>query len=124
MNTDPLQGFRAARTAGMERLLKTEHLGIKRFLSLDSAAYRDDADAGRLDARTKELCGLSASAVLRCDDCINYHLERCVAEGCTLEQVEDALNVALVVGGSIVIPHLRRAMFVLDELIAERDAGD
>jgi len=112
--------FRAARTHAMARLMQTEHLGIKRFLTLDSGAYRDSSAEGGLDDRTKELLGLVASAVLRCDDCINYHLEQCIKTGSTPKQIEDALNVALVVGGSIVIPHLRRAMLVLDELASER----
>lgn len=108
--------FRQERSVGQQRLNDADHLGIKRFLSLDSGAYRD----GALDARTKELLGLVASAVLRCNDCIDYHLEQCVKEGFTREQLEDALNVALVVGGSITIPHLRHACLSMDELYAER----
>lgn len=91
------------------------HLGIKRFFNLDTAAYRD----GALDGRTKELLGLVASAVLRCNDCIDYHLEQCAEAGYEDAELEDALNVALVVGGSIVIPHLRHAVETLD-LIRER----
>ncbi|MBL0922466.1 MAG: carboxymuconolactone decarboxylase family protein [Phycisphaerales bacterium] len=108
--------FRAERAVGQARLNASDHLGIKRFLSLDSGAYRD----GALDAKTKELLGLVASAVLRCNDCIDYHLEQCVQAGYSREQIEDALNVALVVGGSITIPHLRHACLSLDELLAER----
>jgi len=108
--------FRREREAGQARVLATEHLGIKRFFNLDTAAYRD----GVLDGRTKELLGLVASMVLRCNDCIDYHLEQCVkVHGYTLEELEDAMNVALVVGGSIVIPHLRHARLSLDELFAE-----
>lgn len=114
-----IQQFREERAIGNDRLLATEHLGLKRFLSLDSAAYRD----GPLPARTKELLGLVASTVLRCNDCIDYHLEQCVEAGWTLEEVEDALNVALIVGGSICIPHLRHARMSLDELFAERARG-
>lgn len=99
-------------------MLETEHLGIKRFFRLDSAAYED----GPLPGRTKELLGLVASAVLRCNDCIDYHLEQCVKQGYSRAEIEDALNVALIVGGSIFIPHLRHAALSLDELIAERDA--
>ena len=94
------------------------HLGIKRFFNLDSAAYRD----GALDGRTKELLGLVASAVLRCNDCIDYHLEQCAEAGWSEAEVEDALNVALVVGGSIVIPHLRHAVETMD-LLKARGAG-
>lgn len=118
-----IEQFRAERAAGQARVLDTEHLGIKRFFSLDSAAYRDSTGEGGLDTPTKELLGLVASAVLRCNDCIDYHLEQCVKAGLTLKQIEDALNVALVVGGSIVIPHLRHARLSLDELFAEKGAG-
>lgn len=85
------------------RILESGHLGIKRFFSLDGVAYED----GDLDGRTKELLGLVASTVLRCNDCIDYHLIQCVKAGYTDEELHDALNVALVVGGSIVIPHHR-----------------
>lgn len=111
--------FRAERALGNERILSSKHLGISRFMRLDSAAYED----GPLPGRTKELLGLAASAVLRCNDCIDYHLEQCVAAGYSKEEIEDALNVALVVGGSIVIPHLRHALRSLDELLAERARG-
>jgi len=122
MSHRTLDEFRRDRAAGQERVLQTEHLGIKRFFALDSAAYRDAADKGGLDAPTKELLGLVASAVLRCNDCIDYHLEQCVALDLTDAQITDALNVALIVGGSIVIPHLRHARLTLDELLAERAA--
>lgn len=115
-----IEQFRAERAEGQARLLATDHLGIKRFLNLDSAAYRD----GAVSLRIKELLGLVASTVLRCNDCIDYHLERCVQEGWTREEIEDALNVALVVGGSITIPHLRHAALSLDELLAEKARGD
>ena len=96
-----------------DRILKEkDHLGIKRFFSLDDAAYRD----GALDASTKELLGLVASMVLRCNDCIDYHVQQCVDHGFTDEELDDAMNVALVVGGSIVIPHLRHAVETLDLL--------
>ena len=107
-----IEEFRAERAKGQAALMAADHLGIKRFLRLDSATYED----GALDGRTKELLGLVASAVLRCNDCIDYHLEQCVKAGYTKEQIADALNVALVVGGSIVIPHARHAMLSLSEL--------
>jgi len=110
--------FKQSRAAGQERLLAVEHLGVKRFLRLDSATYEDASAEGGLDTRTKELLGLVASAVLRCDDCINYHLEQCVRSGSTPKQIVDAMNIALVVGGSIVIPHMRRALLTLDEIVA------
>jgi len=113
--------FRKDRCHGQERLLDTEHLGLKRFMNLDTAAYRDATDRGGLDARTKELLGLIASTALRCNDCIDYHLERCVELGWALQEIEDALNVAMIVGGSITIPHLRHAKLTLDELFAEQE---
>ena len=91
------------------------HVGTKRFFALDTAAYRD----GALDGRTKELLGLVASAVLRCNDCIDYHLTQCVEAGYTDAELDDALHVALVVGGSIVIPHLRHAVETVDLLRAK-----
>ena len=75
-----------------------------------------------LTGRTKEMLGLVASAVLRCNDCIDYHLEKCVAAGYSKDEIVDGLNVALVVGGSIVVPHLRHAMFTLDELVGEQES--
>ena len=94
------------------------HLATKRFFNLDSAAYRD----GALDTRTKELLGLVASLVLRCNDCVDYHLGQCVEMGYSDAEIEDALNVGLVVGGSIVIPHLRHAVETVD-LLRAREAG-
>ena len=96
-----------------ERLLGAGRLGIKRFFALDTQAYED----GALDKKTKELMGLVASTVLRCDDCITYHVKQCVSVGVTRAEFLDAFNVALVVGGSITIPHLRRAVERLDQLL-------
>ncbi len=93
-----------------QRILEIDHLGIKRFFNLDTAAYSD----GALDEKTKELLGLVASMVLRCNDCIDYHILECVKVGWTDEELHDAFNVGLVVGGSIVIPHLRHAVETLD----------
>ena len=108
-DVDDFQTFRAELN---EEILKCGHLGIKRFFSLDHQAY----EAGALDARTKELLGLVASTVLRCDDCITYHLVRCGEIGWKRDEVIDALNVALVVGGSIAIPHVRRAFARMREI--------
>lgn len=107
--------FRSYRQRMNDRIMESEHLGIKRFFNLDTAAYRD----GALDGKTKELLGLVASAVLRCNDCIDYHLDQCVEAGFTNDELYDALNVALVVGGSIVIPHLRHAFDTIDQIRAE-----
>jgi len=113
--SDSVKAFRKGREKMNDRILSTGNLGIKRFFGLDSRAY----EPGALDARTKELLGLVASAVLRCDDCITYHMVRCVEEELSDEEILEALNIALIVGGSIVIPHLRRAVASLDELRAE-----
>ena len=84
---------------------------IKRFFALDTRAY----ERGALDTKTKELLGLVASTVLRCNDCITYHVIRCVQESVSQAEFFEALNVALIVGGSITIPHLRRAVEVFEE---------
>jgi AhpD family alkylhydroperoxidase len=110
--------FRERRQRHNERIFEIDHLGIKRFFRLDSAAY----EPGALDPKTKELLGLVASAVLRCNDCIDYHLDQCIDVGWTDDDLYDALNVALIVGGSIVIPHLRHAVESID-LIREGDGG-
>jgi len=111
-----LDEFRTYRTAMNDRISQIDHLGIKRFFNLDTAAYKD----GALDLKTKELLGLVASCVLRCDDCIDYHLIQCIDAGYTNDELYDALNVALIVGGSIFIPHLRHAVETIDTLRAER----
>ncbi len=113
--TTRIDEYQAYRQRMNERILGAGHLGIKRFFNLDTKAYED----GALPAKTKELLGLVASAVLRCNDCIDYHLIQCVQAGCADEELHEALNVALVVGGSIVIPHLRHAFETID-LLRER----
>jgi AhpD family alkylhydroperoxidase len=110
--TTRLDEFQAYRQRMNERILSANHLGIKRFFNLDTSAYKD----GALSATTKELLGLVASAVLRCNDCIDYHLIQCARAGLSDEELYEALNVALVVGGSIVIPHLRHAFETIDLL--------
>jgi AhpD family alkylhydroperoxidase len=107
---DRIDEFNAYRTRMNERIAGIDHLGIKRFFNLDAAAYRE----GTLDGKTKELLGLVASTVLRCNDCIDYHIIQCIEAGWSDEELFDALNVALVVGGSIVIPHLRHAVESID----------
>lgn len=115
---DHLESFREFRAEMHARLRDSGHLGLKRFLALDTQAYT----AGSLDSRTKEMLGLVASLVLRCDDCITYHLERSVDEGVSRDEHLEIFNIGLVVGGSIVIPHLRRAMATLDALYAEQES--
>jgi AhpD family alkylhydroperoxidase len=109
--------FIAARREANEAILAQDHLGIKRFFNLDEAAYRD----GPLPGRVKELCGLTASMVLRCSDCVDYHLIQCLKAGWSENEIVDALNVALVVGGSIVVPHLRHAVNTLESLRGRAD---
>jgi len=107
---DRLKQFEEYRQRMNDRIAQIDHLGIKRFFNLDTSAYED----GSLSAKTKELLGLVASMVLRCNDCIDYHILQCVNAGWRDEELFDAFNVALVVGGSIVIPHLRHAVETLD----------
>jgi AhpD family alkylhydroperoxidase len=107
-----LQEFREFRERMNTRILESGNLDIRRFFALDSRVYDD----GALPTRTKELLGLVASLVLRCDDCITYHMVRCAEEGITDEEILETLSIGLVVGGSIVIPHLRRAVATLDDL--------
>jgi len=105
--------FKEHRETGQAALDSHDHQGLKRFLRLDTAAYED----GPLPGKTKEMLGLVASMVLRCNECIDYHLDQCVKAGYSREELMDAMNVALVVGGSIVIPHLRHAALSLEYLL-------
>ncbi|MFX0053154.1 MAG: carboxymuconolactone decarboxylase family protein [Candidatus Hermodarchaeota archaeon] len=94
-------------------ILDKGNLGIKRFFALDTRSYEE----GALSSKVKELLGLVASLVLRCNDCITYHILQCHEQGVTEEEFYEAFNIALIVGGSIVIPHLRRAVEILEECI-------
>ena len=114
-----MERFRAERERLNELVCSTDDLNVKRFFALDAAVYRE----GALPARVKELLGLAASLVLRCDDCIAYHVDRCFAEGVTRPEFDEAAAVALVVGGSVVIPHLRRARDLWEELSREEGRG-
>ena len=109
---ETLESFRHFREKMNAAILAAGNLSINRFFALDTRTY----EAGALPEKTKELLGLVASMVLRCDDCITYHLIRCRETGVTDAEFYDAFAVALVVGGSIVIPHLRRAVARLEEL--------
>ena len=108
---DTLEDFQEFRGRMNEVIQRAGNLNISRFFALDSRVY----EAGALDVKTKEMLGLAASLVLRCDDCITYHVVRCVEEGTTDAAIHEVFAVGLVVGGSIVIPHLRRAFARLDE---------
>lgn len=106
---------RLYRTEQNEKILGCGHREFQRFFAVDTGAYRP----GALDVKTKELMGLVGSMVLRCNDCIFYHLDRSVEEGATRDELYESMNIALVIGGSIVIPHLRYAFEVLDELLPQ-----
>ena len=110
--SDRLDDFEKFRADLNDEILACGHLGMKRFFALDHQAY----EPGALDTKTKELLGLVASTVLRCDDCVTYHLVRAGETGWSRAEVIDALNVALVVGGSITIPHVRRAFARMREI--------
>ncbi len=107
-----LEEFNAFRSKMNDRILAADNRAVKRFFGVDTLTYQP----GKLDARTKEMLGLVASMVLRCDDCISYHIIQCREAGVTEEEFFEIFSVALTVGGSIVIPHLRRAVAFLDEL--------
>lgn len=108
-----VQETRLYRTEMNERILSSGMKEFSRFFAIDTAAYRE----GTIPVKMKELMGLVGSMVLRCNDCIFYHLDRCVTEGASKEEIMEAMNIALVIGGSIVIPHLRYAFEVLDQLL-------
>lgn len=104
--------FNVYRARMNERILEQDNKVLKRFFSLDNQAYQD----GALDKATKEMLGLVSSMVLRCDDCIKYHLEKCYDLGISTDQVYEVFSIANIVGGSICIPHTRRAVEFWDEL--------
>lgn len=104
--------FNDYRTRMNEKIMASESLIIKRIFNLDTNAY----SAGHLDVKSKELIGLTCSLVLRCDDCVRYHLGKCREVGFSTEEINEAMGVATLVGGTIVIPHLRRAYEYWEEL--------
>ncbi len=118
MSSDRLAEFTAFRQRMNERILAEDNQVVRRFFALDTQTYK----AGALDVKTKEMLGLVASLVLRCDDCISYHVAQCKEAGVEREAFFEVFSVGLVVGGSIVIPHLRRAVDLLDQL--EGGAGE
>ncbi|HLP50432.1 MAG TPA: carboxymuconolactone decarboxylase family protein [Chitinophagales bacterium] len=111
--SNPIGEFNDYRTKMNEVILAKDNLVLKRFWSLDNQAYAD----GALPTKTKELMGLVASMVLRCDDCIKYHLGKCHELGTTTEEMYEVFAIANLVGGSIVIPHTRRAAEYWEELL-------
>jgi AhpD family alkylhydroperoxidase len=119
MGDNRVEEFTAFRKRMNERILGEDNQVVRRFFALDTQTYR----AGALDVKTKEMLGLVASMVLRCDDCISYHVAQCKEAGVNRDEFFEVFSVGLVVGGSIVIPHLRRAVDFLDSLEGEA-AGD
>jgi AhpD family alkylhydroperoxidase len=109
---DMVSEFNEFRAKMNERILSQDNLVIKRFFNLDTNVYQD----GALNAKVKDMLGLVASLVLRCDDCVRYHIQSCSEKGVKRDEFFEIFGVALVVGGSIVIPHLRRAVAFLDEI--------
>ena len=114
--SDRVQQFTAFRKRMNERILAEDNQVVRRFFALDTQTYKD----GALPLKTKEMLGLVASLVLRCDDCIAYHVAQCREAGVARDEFFEVFSVGLVVGGSIVIPHLRRAVDFLDQL----ESGD
>ncbi len=108
-----IKEFKKYRKEMNDKILNSGFRDFNKFFALDNKAYI----SGALDSKTKELMGLVASMVLRCDDCILYHLDRAVSEGTTWQEFYETFNIALIVGGSIVIPHLRYAFEQLEELM-------
>lgn len=113
--TNKIQEFNEYRSKMNEVILGKDNLVIKRLFNLDTQTYSE----GALNIKTKEMLGLVASMVLRCDDCIKYHLEKCYQQGCTTEEVYEVFAVANIVGGTIVIPHTRRGAEFWEELIKQ-----
>ncbi|NHJ46658.1 MAG: carboxymuconolactone decarboxylase family protein [Asgard group archaeon] len=114
-----LDEFKKYREKMNERILASGNKVTSRFFALDSRAY----EVGALSVKVKELLGLVASAVLRCNDCITYHIINCVKEGVTTEEFFEAMNIALIVGGSIVIPHYRKAVEMFEECLKLLEEG-
>lgn len=109
---DIIKEFRSYREKMNERILKSDNKVMKRIYSVDTLAYQE----GALTIQTKEMLGLVSSMVLRCDDCIKYHLEKCHEQGLTNDEIFEVFSIANLVGGTIVIPHTRRAVEYWDAL--------
>jgi len=107
-----IQDMRKYRKKMNELILKAENKNIKRFFAIDHNVY----EKGALDKKTKELMGLIVSTVLRCNECIFYHLDQCIKEKVTLDELCEALSIAIIVGGSITIPHIRYIFELLEEM--------
>lgn len=115
--TEQLQNFRNYRQKMDERILESDNKVIKQIFNLDTNAYTEDA----LSEKTKELLGLTTSLVLKCDDCVFYHLQKCYELGITKEQIFEAFSIANLIGGTIIIPHIRRAVEFWENLEKENE---
>lgn len=113
--SEKINEFRAYRAKMNEEILSKDNLVLKRLFNLDTNTYTD----GALSAKTKEMLGLVSSMVLRCDDCVKYHLEKCYEHNVTTDEIMEIFAVANIVGGTIVIPHTRRALEYWEELQAQ-----
>ena len=113
--SNQIKEFNEYRAKMNDVILGKDNLVIKRLFNLDTQTYAE----GALNVKTKEMLGLVASMVLRCDDCIKYHLEKCHQQGCTTEEIYEVFAVANIVGGTIVIPHTRRGAEFWEELIKQ-----
>jgi AhpD family alkylhydroperoxidase len=111
--SEQVKEFNSYRSKMNEVILGKDNLVLKRLFNLDTQTYSE----GALNVKTKEMLGLVASMVLRCDDCIKYHLEKCKEQGCTTEEIYEVFAVANIVGGTIVIPHTRRGAEFWEELM-------
>lgn len=109
---NPIANFNDYRAKMNEKIMAADNKVIKRFFNLDTNAYA----AGELDVKSKEMIGLACSMVLRCDDCVKYHLGKCQEAGLTKDEIFEVFSIATLIGGSIVIPHLRRAVEYWEEL--------
>ena len=117
---DEFEEFKVERKEMNEKIFNLQNKQINRFYALDTGAYQE----GALPINFKELLGLSISLVLRCEDCIKYHMIRAVQEGCSDDEIAETLSIALIVGGSIVIPEMRRAVDTLYKLRAKQEKGE
>ncbi len=117
---EKLEEFKEFRKEMDEKIFDLQNKQINRFYAIDTGAYLE----GALPVKIKELLGLSTSLVLRCEDCIRYHVIRAVQEGCTDDEIAETLSISLIVGGSIVIPEMRRAVNVLSQLREKQKKGE
>ena len=113
-DTERIREFNEFREYMNDIILSEAPLEIKRLFALDSEVYRDGALTGRI----KELIALSCSLVMRCDDCVTYHLQKCVELGYSDDEIWEALAIGQIIGGTVVMPHLRRAVATLKALTA------